>query len=822
MSLRTIFLTLFITTIAVSIGNTQSRNVEAIRIDGEITIDGEFSDWPASAPSCNDFILNEPRPGDPSDFDTEVSILYDDQAIYIKALLADTLSLIRTDLTARDETGNGDWFGIFIDPYANGLTATSFLVTAAGVQIDSRWEGDNSDTNWDAVWNSKVVLTEDGWQVEIEIPYAALRFGDDDVQDWYINFGRYIRRNRQIAYWSPIDPAENGVMRQAGTIQGITDIESPLRLSLTPFVVGTNNTNVNGSSNTFGAGMDLKYGLTEAFTLDMTLIPDFSQVQSDDVVVNLSPFEQFFEERRQFFTEGIDLFERAGIFYSRRIGGNLFSVDNVPDGSDNVVIPTRARLLNASKISGRFQNGSGLGLFNAVEAKEEVVVDVDGSPESVTIHPLTNYNVVVYDHVMKNNSYVSLINTNVLRQGDALDANVTGTEFQLRTPSQKWQLSGQAAVSQRVASNRDNAIGHKFGAIAADIHGKWITQIEYNEESDTYNPNDLGFLFNNNERSANYYIEYNQYEQTEKFTRWRMWSNSGINALYRPNIYTGAFIEAGGFWFTRNFFAFGFSSGIFHNDKNYFEPRTSDFSRYWDQPNGSYFNPFISTDYSKMFAIDARINRQHYFNNGRRNTTFTIEPRVQINSRWLVVFESNYTIIRNREGFVNKASFAYGDYGLSDDDILFGLRNRNTLINTISTNYVFTNRMSMDLRIRHYWDQVDYDEYYTLEDEGQLERFAFDGIDENGDPIFKSNINLFNIDLNYYWRYAPGSDIIFSYKNNAFNNAFLDGYNNNLNSLFDGRSNHTFSLKILYFLDVNQVAQGLRRKNTDKQFRQSR
>lgn len=798
---------LLLVTLSVSYVGAQPKSIQAYRVELPIEIDGEFDDWPSDISVCTAFIQNEPNPGISSIFNNEVIIAYDDQALYIRAFLQDTVALIRDDLTPRDDTGNGDWFGFLIDPYQNGLTGTSFVVTAGGVQVDARWEGNNEDSNWDAVWNSKISIVDDGWTVEMAIPYASLRFGDADVQDWYINFARYTRRNRQLSHWNPVDPNENGIIRQSGILSDIREITSPLRLSLTPFVVGTHTNSGGINDHSFGAGMDLKYGLTEAFTLDMTLIPDFSQVQSDDLVLNLSPFEQFFEERRQFFTEGVELFERANIFYSRRIGGSLFSSENI-DGQE-VSAPTRARLLNASKISGRFENGSGFGFFNAVEGKEQVVIDNDGISESVTIHPLTNYNVVVYDHALENNSYISLINTNVLRQGSALDANVTGTEFQIRNKDQKWQVSGNGAISQRLDSNIGNTVGHKAGATLSDIHGKFTSSLSYNEESDSYNPNDLGFLFSNNERSAKAYIEFNQFEQTKRFTRYRFWAFTGVNALYLPKVYTGAFLEGGAFFFTRNFFGYGVNSGIFHNDKNYFEPRTSDFSRYWDQPNGAYLSPFISSDYSKRFAIDIRVSRQHYFDNNRRNTTFYIEPRCQINSQWQVILSSDYTIITGREGFVDKENFDYTDIGLLESDILFGLRNRKTLTNTLGTTYVFTNRMSMDLRVRHYWDQVDYDGYFTLEEDGHLSEIEFDGLDANNDPIYKSNINLFNVDLNYYWRYMPGSDIIFSYKNNAFNEAFIDGYSDNFSSLFENKSNHTFSLKILYFLDVNQLVQSI-------------
>jgi len=203
----------------------------------------------------------------------------------------------------------------------------------------------------------------------------------------------------------------------------------------------------------------------------------------------------------------------------------------------------------------------------------------------------------------------------------------------------------------------------------------------------------------------------------------------------------------GGFWFTRKFFAFGFQSGIFHNFKNYFEPRTSDFSQFWDSPNGMYIEPFISTDYSKALALDVNINSQYYLNNTRRSNTITIAPRWQINSRCLIIARSRLGIIRGREGYIDKSGFDYASYGLT--------------------------------------------------------------LDDDGNSIYTINNNFFNVDLNYYWRFLPGSDIIFSYKNNAFANELLDGYADNLSSLFQERSNHFYSLKVLYFLDVNRTVQSL-------------
>ena len=189
---------------------------------------------------------------------------------------------------------------------------------------------------------------------------------------------RHIRRYREDVIWSPIELDDNNYMNYWGKLKGFEDIDPPVRLSLTPFITVQLETAPNDNDERefdwlITGGADIKYGLNESFTLDMTLLPDFSQVQSDNLVNNLSAFETVFDEQRGFFQEGIDLFNKGKLFYSRRIGGSLLDEDAVYDsavdslGEEVVDIPEKSRLLNAFKISGRTKKGTGIGIFNAIE-----------------------------------------------------------------------------------------------------------------------------------------------------------------------------------------------------------------------------------------------------------------------------------------------------------------------------------------------------------------------------------------------------------------------------------------------------------------------
>ncbi len=288
--------------------------------------------------------------------------------------------------------------------------------------------------------------------------------------------------------------------------------------------------------------MDVKFGISDAYTLDMTLVPDFGETQSDNLVLNLSPFEVRFDENCQFFTEGTELFNKGGLFYSRRVGGFPINYgaaeEGLQEGEDIIDNPTTTQLYNATKISGRSSNGLGLGFFNATSARTFATIESnEGGPRKVETSPLTNYNVLVADQNLPNNSYITLINTNVWRSGSTYDANVTGTVFELRNKKQSWSVQGQYKLSQQYYTD-STQLGHALGMELGKISGAFNFGAEYYEESDTYDPNDLGFLFNNNERSIEAYARYSFFDPVWIFNRINMGLNLNYSMVYEPAIYS--------------------------------------------------------------------------------------------------------------------------------------------------------------------------------------------------------------------------------------------------------------------------------------------
>ncbi|MEM9990171.1 MAG: DUF5916 domain-containing protein [Bacteroidota bacterium] len=778
------------------------KSLQAKRTQDKFNIDGNISeiDW-QQAEVAEGFIATEPVAGAAATQATEVKILYDDVALYVAAVMYDTApDSIYKEVRQRDEIGISDWFEFSVSPYQDGNNGFIFTVTAAGTQNDALMSASNGyDNAWDAVWESAVQIQEDGWVVEMRIPYSAIRFPDAPAQQWDINFGRRISRNAEEVYWNTIDPTVDGFLTQAGQVQGITNIKSPVRLSATPFLVtyAQNYYDKNGApqstwGTSFNAGMDIKYGINDAFTLDMTLIPDFGEANSDNQILNLGPFEQRFNENRQFFQEGVELFNKGNFFYSRRVGGSSFAPITEDDLTTNQVLVSNsqnAQLLNATKVSGRTTGGLGIGVFNAFEARTKAVIRNTETGEEIEVetHPFTNYNVISLDKNLKNNSYITLINTNVWRMGEAYDANLTGTVFELRDKKNNYALSGKAALSQKYFEESSD-LGHVVNLGFGKISGNFNWRINYSEESDTYDPNDLGFLYNNNERQLSGSINLNRYEPIGPFNRMGGGMYLHYNRLYAPNVFTEAGINSWWWGQLKNQWNLNiWSYGRPFKTYDYFEARTE--GRYLVIPKMYNIGLNINTDERKPLQIGFNANGGQHQEAGRRRFNLNLYTRYRANSRLSLTAEVGRWKNFQGVGYVDQM----------EGDIIFGRRDIKTWSNNIGILYTFTPNMGLNFRLRHYWANVRYTDFHLLQEDGYLGNTNYSEYQD-------TDFDAFNIDLVYRWRFAPGSDIFIVWKNSIFNTSSAEtAYFPHLGDVLERPQTNTFSCKIIYFLDYLQL-----------------
>ncbi len=408
------------------------KQITIDRIQETPKIDGKLDDaaWKDAAIATN-FVERQPNNGRPipDSLATRVKVVYDDLGIYFGAEMLDPdPSEIRKELTERDDIGNDDFFFILLNGYNDRQQSMQFIVTAAGVQYDAKMTNGNEDSSWNAIWYSGVDLNGRGWTAEVFIPYSELRFPEKDIHEWGLQMEREFKRSGTRYSWSPINTAKGSFSIYDGEIHGIENIQTPTRLSVQPYV-STYLNNYDGETTTsFNGGMDLKYGINDAFTLDMILVPDFGQTRFDESVLNLSAFEVQYDEQRPFFTEGTELFTKGDLFYSRRVGGVPFGDVELSEEEEIENFPASVDLINALKVSGRTDGGLGIGFFNAITEKTYVKIKNTETGESrrELIEPVTNYNILVLDQRYGDNSSISLVNTNTTREGHFRDANATG------------------------------------------------------------------------------------------------------------------------------------------------------------------------------------------------------------------------------------------------------------------------------------------------------------------------------------------------------------------------------------------------------------
>jgi len=785
-----------------------TKSLVAVRTDEAPLIDG-YIDEPAWAKSniAGDFIQYSPYSGQPATFDTEVRFLFDDEAVYIAAIMYDSSpdSIFR-HLGRRDNDHdlNADFFYVDISTFNDGLNGETFKVSASGVQADlkARSSSDGGwgrgDSSWDAVWYSSVRITDSGWVAELKIPYSALRFPSSPVQTWGVNFWREIRRYREQSSWNYVDRQAGSNFNHLGQVTRLSDIVPPVRLSFTPYISGyIEKYNAHKPDYTGSGGVDIKYGINESFTLDATLIPDFGQVQSDDVVLNLTPYEVKYNERRPFFMEGTELFNRDDIFYSRRIGSIPRYHDSAADSlMDNEIVsnnPRESALLNASKISGRTKSGLGIGFFNAITRPMHATLrdTISSNERKVTTAPLTNYNMIVLDQTLKNGSFVSLMNTNVWQPWDKNEekytANVTGAEFKLQNADKKYSVSARATLSQKYHANTDNEYGHSYALQGGKTGGRFRATYSLSALSDTYDPNDMGYLRRNNEFNNSFEFSYNTFQPFWKLYTTRNSISFNYNQLYYPRVYTGTSIGYNSMFLFSNYWSLMIRSEYKPvGEDDYYEPRIP--GRYYHRPEQLMAFIKFDTDKSKKLYFDFSVSAIRVYSDRDQYTySFSAEPEIKLSSRAVTGLQVSY------EKNVNDIGFVSAD----NDNIYFGLRDNSTISTTLNMDYIFMADMYITFRMRHYWSRADYlDEYFRLEDDGSLSTVTY-GTDHD------YNYNAFNIDMVYTWRFAPGSEMSLVWKNSIYADSqeiYYD-FEDNLRHMFGKGATNSLSLKILYYLD---------------------
>ncbi|CAA9197323.1 DUF5916 domain-containing protein [Flavobacterium collinsii] len=792
-------------------GYAQKKILQAQLTKENILIDGKIDEpaWKNVTPA-SDFVMYQPDNGKPipDNQKTEVRVLYNNDAIYIAALLYDDPNKVLKEISQRDNFGTADLFGVFINGFNDGQQNFQFFVSAADVQGDCiMTDANGEDYSWDAVWISKAVLNDKGWAVEIKIPYAALRFSGEDKQTWGINFFREIRRERKKYTWNLIDTKIGTFTQQNGNLEGIINIKPPTRLFFMPYA--SYYLNASDGQKTFATlkgGMDIKYGINDAFTLDAILIPDFGQTKYDDQILNLGPFEQQFNENRAFFTEGTDLFNKGNMFYSRRIGGKPSIEITLKDDEKIIEEVQNVNLINALKISGRTKKGLGIGILNAVTEQTFTTIQdtISGKTRREVAEPLTNYNVLVLDQRFRKNSSVTLINTNVTRNGHYRDANVTGLAWDLRTKANTYSLSGNVKYS--LINNTEDKNGVFSTIRFAETTGNYRYSIGTDYVSKDFDPNDLGINFYTNYYNIYGNGNYRILNPTKVFNTFRvdydMYTefNKESGKVQENRISTEVKLST----LKNNFYGAGIDLFPLQSH-DYYEPRAE--NRYVIIPRKIELWGSVSTNYNKKFALDLNPFVIFADEEGRMAYGVDAGPRYRFNDKLLMIYSFSFLRRNNNKGYID--DFDDDNIDSTPETIVFANRNVITYSNSLSGKYALNSAMTLNLAVRQYWSYAENKNILELQEDGTLTPY----------PQYTKNKNSsfysWNTDLSYSWWFAPGSQLSVLYRNNGanFERIINKDFKHNIADLLNNQAlKHIFSVSVKYFIDYNAVKNKIRKR----------
>jgi hypothetical protein len=850
----------------------EKKRYKATFISSPPVIDGLINEdvW-KSGEWIDDFTQYEPYNGQKPSQRTEFNILFDDDNIYvgIKSFDLSPDSIVKR-LTRRDQV-DGDMVGIAFDSFHDLRTGFLFGTSVAGVKFDQMFtnDGDNEDNTWDPNWWVGTSVDGTGWIAEMKIPFSQLRFEKGSTEVWGLEVFRTIYRSQEMSFWQHIPKDSPGLIHLFGEMSGIEKVKPRKIFDVTPYGVAKleafekeagNPFRENGRKPGASAGIDAKIGITNNMTMDLTINPDFGQVEADPSVVNLTAYETFYEEKRPFFIEGNNITNfglgigdggigNDGLFYSRRIGRRPQGQPDVDKDEWYAEVPNYTSILGAAKLTGKSKDGFSIGIVEAVTAEEKAEIDtVGGERIFQTVEPLTNYFVGrVQKDINEGNTIIGGIITSTNR---VLDTNLDdfmhkgaysgGIDFTQYFKEKSWMFNINGAFStvtgtkeaismtqkssaryfQRPDKNyavydpeRTSLTGSGGRMEIGKLNGHWHFLGALLWKTPGFETNDIGYIREADQLLTILWAGYNQWEPKKFYRRYN------INF----DVYGG--LNFGGEWIAKGLEANGNISfknywGAFTGGSINLSSLSSGMLRggpMMKMPGEFNYRIGFSTDDRKKLVFEVF----NGINGGFGNSSFSYNTEVGIS-----VKPTNYLRISLSPGY----SISYDElqyvstrkYGV-DNRYIFGYIDRKTVSASLRINL----NLSPDLTVQ-YWGQPfvasgKYSKYKyitnPLADEysnrfseyTQDQIFQGDGkflIDEDRDAIMdyefgdrNFNVQEFLSNLVIRWEYNPGSSVyvVWSQNRSGFNDSGNLNLGQDLGNLFDGDVNHPYNVFLIKF-----------------------
>jgi hypothetical protein len=857
-------------------GQTQTlekKKYKATQITTAPVIDGILDEdlWSTAGEWVDDFTQNEPYNGKPASQRTEFKILFDEDNIYAAFKAFDTAPDSIVNRLTRRDSPDGDLVGVLFDSYHDLRTAFLFGIASSGVKYDQMFTGDgqSEDPTWDPNWWVKTSINKEGWVAEMKIPFSQLRFEKNSGDTWGFEVARVLYRKNETSFWQHIPKDSPGLVHLFGELSGLEKIKPRKIFDITPYGVAKAETFKADPANPFmsdgkkfgmNAGLDAKIGVTNNMTMDLTINPDFGQVEADPSEVNLSAYETFFTEKRPFFIEGNNITNfglgigdgdigNDNLFYSRRIGRQPQGYPDLKDGwyAD---VPTQSTILGAAKLTGKTKDGLSVGFVEGMTARESAEIDTVGGTMYETVEPLTNYFVGrVQKDIKEGNTIIGGIFTSTNRD---LDDNLAsfmhksaytgGADFTQYFKNKSWMFNVNTAFSlvqgtkeailktqessARYYQRPDNdyanydssrtslaGSGGRIQVMKMDGHWNFLYTTIY--KTPGFETNDLGYIREADQMLTLLWTGYSQWEPKGIYRRYN------LNAdVYMVNNFGGD-IMGKGFEYNGNMGLMNYWN-IFAGGNINGGGISTDLLRGGEKmamPGQTSFRLGFSTDNRKKLVFEVFTRGSWGFENSSDNKNIgidvTYKPTDYLSFTLSPGFNKSYSELQ----YVTKT------YNGPDERYVFASIDRETISASFRVNF----NLSPNFTIQ-YWGQpfvatgTYYDHKYisNASAEAYKDRFhtytdsekTFDGetysIDENmdGTTDYTFGNNDFNVqqflsNLVLRWEYSPGSSVYLVWNQNRSNyvNSGEMNYFENMGDLFNKDNNvpnNVFLIKFSY------------------------
>lgn len=836
---------------------------KAYRINETPIINGDLNDnvW-SEGEWDGDFTQHEPYEGRKPSQRTEFKVCFDDLNLYVAIKAYDSAPDSITSRMSRRDNGEGDMVFIELDTYHDLRTGFVFGVSSAGVRFDMIMvnDGQSQDPSWDPIWMAKAKIHDWGWAAEMKIPFTQLRFQKNSNEVWGFIAARQIFRHNELDLWQHIPKTAPGFVSLMGELDGLGGVEPRKQFDIMPYAVGAINTYEEEVGNPFADGSDLKgnigfdakIGITNNLTLDLTMSPDFGQVEADPSQVNLSAFETYYQEKRPFFIEGNSITNfnvglgdgdagNDNLFYSRRIGRRPHGYPSLNDG-EYANIPRFTDILGAAKLTGKTKNGLSIGILESITREVKAEIDDQGDRSHQVIEPLSNFALLrVQKDIKEGNTIIGGALTSTIRKLDGVDmdwlhkdATTGGLDFTQFFNDRNYKLSAvlymsnvrgsEEAIARTQRSSaryfqrpdaehisyddtRTSLTGYGGKLEFGKLGGKWNFLFMNTWSSPELEINDMGFS-----RSADRILNvaWTGYNFNEPFSIFR---SININ----NDVYTvwdfGGNLNGVGYEYNGNFNFKNFWYGGFNGGFN-FKQVSNTLLRGGPSiltPNSMRFNYRLGTDNRKKVSLFFSNSFNRDVEGSGANTSFSLSLTLRPINTLSISLTPGYSITKNEL-----------QYFFSEDDrYFFSSLDQKILSMSLRINYNIT----PDLTIQ-YWGQpfsgdFKFSNYKVITDPGAEEytdRFhiftegsEITSIDDEytittadythnfDNPDFMTNEWLSNLVVR--WEFLPGSTAYLVWSQTRGYDGGPGRYNlsENLDDLFsDKKANNTFLVKFSY------------------------